>query len=95
MSDIVITFTKDVLKIFDYKNDPRIRDSNLIHGNDKGLLILMSQTVWVFFVILDSLSFLFLLASKEDNIYILAHGVKLNPGHRLTSSISNPSCWLL
>ena len=45
LSDIVITCTKDVLKIFDVNNDPQIRDNNLICGNDEGVPILMSLTV--------------------------------------------------
>ena len=54
LSDIVITCTKDVLKIFDVNNDPQIRDNNLICGNDEGVPILMSLTVcgernpWIF-----------------------------------------------
>ena len=45
LSDIVITCTKDVLKIFDVNNDPQIRDNNLICGNDEGMPILTSLTV--------------------------------------------------
>ena len=44
-SDIVVTCTKDVFKIFDANNEPQIRDNNLIHGNDEGVPILMSLTV--------------------------------------------------
>ena len=45
ITDIVITCTKDVLKIFYVNNDPHIRDNYLICGNDEGVPILMSLTV--------------------------------------------------